>query len=188
MWRRAIADAMLGVMHPRSEGGEGGVCLAGGSRARRAWKLTNAYWRERDGYPIPPPKPVFVLASMTPLVLGNAKALKGSYHVLFVSLCLRIAGLAAWHRLGLTELSDLDGVRELCRDIVTAPILPPKQTGFARRSRSFGRHEKFEAGIHACLRISDYPAKLWPCFVLGTLCHIGFDVSQGAGRYEITDP
>lgn len=188
IWRDEIIEAMSRVMISTARGGEGGITIDGQTRARRIWPLEDIYWRIREGYPVPIAKRVFVLSSITPIVMGGGETLKGSYKDLLASLCLRLAGLARWHDLAVPDLEDSSRIAELCGKVRLEEIFEVKASKYERRSINFGRKGKVEKGIMGHWFVRDYPDTLWPCFVLGTLTNFGFDISQGAGRYVISEP
>lgn len=188
VWRDEIIEAMLRVMLPRERDGEGGITISSFTRTRRIWPLEDIYWRTREGYPLPPEKKQFIISSITPIVMGGGKKLKGSYRDLMISLCFRIAGLARWHDLNIIEMDDTDLLNRLCGEVKMEELFKPALKTFERRSVNFGKNVKVENGIMGHWYIRTYPEKLWPCFVLGTLTNLGYDISQGAGRYAISTP
>lgn len=179
---------MLAIMRPASSGGEGGISIDQKSRQRRVWDLEARFYRERGYYPVPPERSSFLLSMVTPLMLGNDGTQKGYYATAFFMLLTRLQGLASWHGLRVTELGSLEEINRLSTAIKVVTPVPPTIASFSRRSRNFGPMVRHEDGLMLSLHVKDYPSVLWPAFVLGTLCHLGFSVSQGAGRYVISDP
>lgn len=188
MWREVVHAAMLGVMKPADAGGESGITIDESTKQHRIWDLETSFWRVRGFYPVPPAKRSFLLSMMTPLVLANNRTLKGDYARAFSAMLIRLQGLAAWHGLRVAELGDVDKIRKLSSEIVVETHAEPRIATFSRRSKNFGSMVRHEDGLMTSLHIKDYPDEIWPAFVLGTLCHLGYSVSQGAGRYVISDP
>lgn len=187
-WARIVHTAMTNIMKPINEGGEGGVTIDAATHARRMWDLEEATVAMAGKVAVPPPKKSFLLSTLTPLVLSNDGSLKGDFATLFQSLFIRIQGLAAWHNLTVTEFGNLPALQAKARQIRIARQTTPRPVSFARRSRNFGPMTRHENGLYLSLHVTDYPDELWPAFVLGTYVHFGYGVSQGAGRYVISDP
>ena len=187
-WRDEIIEAMGRVMIPRKRGGEGGISIDGKSRARRIWPIRDIYWRVREGYPIPPARKAFILSSLTPIIMSGGGKMKGGYDDLFASLLVRLAGLARWHDVAVPELEDEHRIARWCKRVRPEQLFRPHARQFERRSINFGKMVKAEKGIMGHWFVRDYPEQMWPCLVLGTLTNFGFDVSQGAGRYVISEP
>ena len=187
-WRDEIIEAMSRVMTPRQCGGEGGITIDSQSRARRIWPIEDVYWRVRDGYPVPAARKTFILSSITPIVMGGGNKMKGGYDDLFASLLSRLAGLARWHDLAVLELEDKYQISRLCGQVTLEQVFGLKARKYERRSINFGKMVKVEKGIMGHWFVRDYPEDMWPSLVLGTLTNFGFDISQGAGRYVISEP
>ena len=187
-WRDEIIDAMSRVMISRERGGEGGITMHSKTRARRIWPLVDVFWRVREGYPVPSAKKAFIISSITPIVMSGGNKLKGGFDDLLTSLCFRLAGLARWHDVDAPDLISSALIARLRNRLVMEGLFGTRAEKYERRSISFGRMVKSENGIMGHWYVRDYPEEMWPVFVLGTLTNFGFDVSQGAGRYVISDP
>ena len=187
-WRDDLIEALTRVMLPRERGGEGGVSLDAHTRARRIWPIRDVYWRVRDGIVPPPPRRSFVLSTLTPLVAGSNRTLRGTYRDMFASLLYRLAGLARWHGIDVPLLNGPETVLPWCGCIRVEPVGGIKAARYERRSRSFGVYKRPENGILGHFLVRDYPEQLWPCFVLAPLVNMGYSIPQGAGRVVLSDP
>jgi len=188
IWRDDVIEAMLRVMTPETRGGEGGISLMAGHRARRIWKLRDVFWRESGYYPVPPIRRPFLLASKTPFVMSSQQTMKGGIPDLLFSIFARIAGLSRWH--GFQAGPDLafPAIRAACSEVRSEVLFKPHIKFERRTSRTFRGHGRLETGLDVCLLVRDFPEALWPGFVLGTLTHAGYDVVHGYGRYAIGAP
>jgi hypothetical protein len=187
-WRDDVHAAMKGVMTPRENGGQGGVTLDGVSAVRRIWALRACSWRQRSAIPMPPAKRSFLMTTKTPLVAGNDGVLKGGDDALFLSLFVRLQGMAAWNGLRVAEFDGIPATRAMAACVRVGMRTNPKPAMFSRRSKSFGASTKHEDGLLTSMLVNDYPETLWPAFVLGAYTHFGSSATQGAGRYVISDP
>jgi hypothetical protein len=187
-FRDDLIEAMLRVMTPQKQGGEGGISLAYGKSTRRLWELLDIYWQQREGYLPPPERKVFVLASLTPIVTSNQEILRYDTAAMLQTIFARISGLARWHGIKAGPDMAFGRLEKLCRQTEVSSLLPGSPFAMSRRSRTFAKRERRQLGYLVNLRVSQYPLELWPGFVIGTLTHAGYDVAQGYGRYEICDP
>ncbi len=185
-WREDVMRAMHGVMQPRQAGGEGGIALRMRGRARAPWPLVDAWWQEEAAFPLPPPKPSFLLVSRTPVVAGVEGKYRGDMADLWFSLVMRVAGLARWQ--GLKAPVDEAHWRALCRRVKAEHLHPPRPSSYVRRSRRHPLRDHHMRGVRLNLLIRDCPRELWPVFALGVTCHMGGDAALGHGRYIIGDP
>lgn len=188
IWRDDVIEAMLRVMHPVEKGGEGGVSLMPGSRARRIWKLRDIFWRERGGFPIPPIRKQFLFTSKTPMIMSGQTIMRSETPQLFFSIFARLAGLARWHGIEAADDLAFSSIRAACRAIRTEVLFEPRPSLQQRYSRTFRTRGRSEAGLYLTVLVRAFPDELWPGFVLGTLSHAGYDVVQGYGRYAIGYP
>lgn len=187
-WKDDLIEAMLRIMLPKERGGQGGIRLMGGRSPRRPWHIEDVFWRVKSSFEVPPVKPVFVMTSTTPFILGGQGILSARTGDLFFTIFARLAGLMHWHQMSAAPELKLARIRETIKDIRHSFVLEPKIVDTIRKSRNFQGRGKLERGVLASIRIEDYPHWLWPGFYLGTFTHAGYDVVQGYGRYGISDP
>lgn len=185
VFREQLVEAMMVVMSPRQTRGQAGISIRTGGRIRHRWELLDIYWQLQDGAGTEPAAEQFLLHSITPFVALNRPAISMDATGIFTTMLKRIAGLLRWHGLASGESMSFGELDRLSCQIRYRFPFPPRLVHVERRSRTFAGSPRSHFGFNTQLQIVDYVKELWPAFLVGTLTHLGFEASQGFGRFEM---
>lgn len=183
-FREHLVEAMLAVMQPVSVGGEGGITIMDGKQNRRIWPIEDIYWQDRGHFPVSTYRDTCLLGTLTPVITSNDNFVSNDLKQIFSTIFKRIRGLALWQGVMCSPSFGFDNIDKAMKNIRLDLIA----SGFKkreRRSRSFSTVARHHVGLKQTILVSDLPEILRPGLLIGTMTHIGYEVPQGYGRYEI---
>lgn len=186
-FKNQLVEAMMLVMLPKENGGEGGVTLSRLNRNRVRWDILDIFWRSREGVVLGEGRESFHVDFLTPVVANNSNSYAIDSPVIFVAMAKRIVGIARWQSIDLLSGFSFEKIDRLFANDLFHMFQQreAKIVVSEHQSKSTDRYIR-RVFSHKCAYRISCEKDLWPVFNLGTLTHAGFEVSQGYGRYTLS--